>query len=133
MLVLARSGFFTAKALAPAAVAPLALGYVGYIILNNLSLQVGAGAGVIVIVIVIVCVRVCVCVCVFACVCAGHHQNVGLCCCCRCVGPPTRTEHDADATLISPDVAQLNTVGFYQILKVCRSGGRLPLAVGMLR
>ncbi|PNW72757.1 hypothetical protein CHLRE_15g641266v5 [Chlamydomonas reinhardtii] len=39
MLVLSRSGFFTAKSLAAGAVAPLALGYVGYIILNNLSLQ----------------------------------------------------------------------------------------------
>ncbi|KAG2423567.1 hypothetical protein HXX76_015207 [Chlamydomonas incerta] len=39
MVLLARSGFFAAKPLAAAAVAPLALGYVGYIILNNLSLQ----------------------------------------------------------------------------------------------
>ncbi|KAG2482544.1 hypothetical protein HYH03_018535 [Edaphochlamys debaryana] len=39
MLVLSKIGFFTAKACSPLAVAPLALGYVGYIILNNLSLN----------------------------------------------------------------------------------------------
>lgn len=39
MNVLARIGFFTSKAFSPVSVAPLAFGYVGYIILNNLSLN----------------------------------------------------------------------------------------------
>ncbi|GLI68257.1 hypothetical protein VaNZ11_012612 [Volvox africanus] len=39
MLTFARLNFFTAKHLSPVAVAPLALGYVGYIILNNMSLN----------------------------------------------------------------------------------------------
>ncbi|GLC36795.1 hypothetical protein PLESTF_001309800 [Pleodorina starrii] len=39
MLLFARVNFFTAKHLSPVAVAPLTLGYVGYIILNNLSLN----------------------------------------------------------------------------------------------
>ncbi|GFR52873.1 hypothetical protein Agub_g15504 [Astrephomene gubernaculifera] len=39
MLLLARINFFTVKQLSPLAVAPLAIGYVGYIILNNLSLN----------------------------------------------------------------------------------------------
>ncbi|EFJ43365.1 hypothetical protein VOLCADRAFT_96452 [Volvox carteri f. nagariensis] len=39
MLAFSRVNFFTAKHFSPVAVAPLALGYVGYIILNNLSLN----------------------------------------------------------------------------------------------
>lgn len=39
MVMLAKLGFFQTKSLSPLSVAPLAFGYVGYIILNNLSLN----------------------------------------------------------------------------------------------
>lgn len=39
MLIFSRINFFTPKHLNPVAVTPLALGYVGYIILNNMSLN----------------------------------------------------------------------------------------------
>jgi solute carrier family 35 protein E3 len=39
MNILAKVGFFTSKPFTPVSVAPLAFGYVGYIILNNLSLN----------------------------------------------------------------------------------------------